>query len=139
MKFISYKADYKYQLVEMYSIQTNICLGKAISAEYISLHETGLLIIYDGYCWDGTSGPVIDTKENMRGSLVHDALYQLMRLGLLPQRYRKPADQLFMNICVEDGVLWLRAWFWKRALRRVGFIAASPSNKKAIQYAPGKP
>ena len=43
------------------------------------LNTKGHLIIKRSYAWDGPSGPTIDTKNFMRGSLVHDALYQLMR------------------------------------------------------------
>ena len=73
----------------------------------------------------------------MRGSLVHDALYQLMREGLLKTRtHRKEADLIFKRICIEDGVSNLRASAYYKALRKFGKPAASPQNKKDIQRAP---
>ena len=43
----------------------------------------------------GASGPTLDTDDTMElDSLVHDALYQLMREGCLPQSARKAADKL---------------------------------------------
>jgi len=40
---------------------------------------------------------------------VHDALYQLMRLKLLPASLRETADMLLRRICIEDGMCRLRA------------------------------
>ena len=61
-----------------------------------------LLVIKDGYAWDGASGPTVDTPATMYPALVHDALYQLMRLGIIPTGARKEADKLFLKI-VEGG------------------------------------
>jgi hypothetical protein len=92
-----------------------------------------------GYAWDGPSGPVKDTKKNMRASLVHDALYQLMRNKELNTRtHRKAADREFRDICKEDGVSNFRASVYYKALRKFGRPAASPENKKKIARAPKK-
>ncbi len=73
----------------------------------------------------------------MRASLVHDALYQLMRNEYLATRtYRKVADQLFKEICKEDGVSNLKASAYYKALRKFGKPAAIPQNKKIIHRAP---
>ncbi len=85
-KRIAYRSGYKYQLAKAYSIGINIKPGKDIKTKFIKLDRTGKLTIVGGYAWDGPSGPVVDTKENMRASLVHDALYQLMRNGKLTAR-----------------------------------------------------
>ena len=88
----------------------------------------------------GPSGPVIDTEENMRASLVHDALYQLMRHEELSSRvYRKAADKLFKAMCKEDGVSNLRASAYYKALRKFGKPATNPQNKKKIYRAPKSP
>ena len=48
----------------------------------------------------------------MRGPLVHDALYQLMRLEELDYKTdRKYADQLLKKICRGDGMSAFRAWY----------------------------
>ena len=91
----------------------------------------------NGYAWDGTSGPVVDTVENLRASVVHDALYQLMRNRLLSARvHRKAADELFRDICKADGVSRIKANVYYKALRRFGKPAASPQNKKVVMRAP---
>ena len=135
--FIRYRSDYKYQLAEDYRIQVLIRPKAAIKTNFIDLDITGLLRIKQAYTWDGPSGPVKDTPENMRASLVHDALYQLMRSNHLNARtQRKTADVQFSIICKEDGVSGRTANLWYRGLRRFGKPAASPQNKKKISRAP---
>ena len=67
-----------------------------------------------GYCWDGPSGPTIDTDNFMRGSLFHDSWYQIMREYAYFRKYRNDADKLLTLHCVEDGMSSLRAtWvYW---------------------------
>ena len=135
--YIRYRSDYKYQLAESYSIDIPILPNADIKTDFIELDIIGQLTLKKGYAWDGPSGPVIDTEENMRGSLVHDALYQLMRNDLLKTRtYRKAADRIFRDLCKEDGVSGYRANVWYRALRNFGKPAASPTGKKKIRRAP---
>ena len=135
--YIRYKADYKYQLANSYKINVSIKPNTDIDTDFISLDTSGNLLVKKGYTWDGPSGPVIDTDENMRASLVHDALYQLMRNEKLSARsHRKAADQLFKAICKDDGVSNLRASIYYKALRKFGKPAASPQNKKIVHRAP---
>ena len=92
---IRYRSGYKYQLATRYSILINIKPKKDIKTEFIKLDAKGKLTIKRGYAWDGPSGPVVDTKENMRASLVHDALYQLMRHEELSTKaYKDKADKI---------------------------------------------
>jgi len=100
---IKYKGGYKYQLAETYQATVDIRPADTIHTEFIHLTRTGLLMIGQGYAWDGPSGPAIDTKNFMRGSLIHDALYQLMREGHLPKTCRRAADVELRRACAEDG------------------------------------
>jgi hypothetical protein len=135
--YIRYRSDYKYQLAEDYRVKTLIRSKAAIKTDFIDLDIAGNLLIKQAYAWDGPSGPVKDTPENMRASLVHDALYQLMRNNHLNKRtYRKTADVQFSIICKEDGVSSRTANLWYHGLRRFGKPAASPQNKKKIARAP---
>ena len=137
--YIKYKSDYKYQLAEGYEIQISIKPKHDINTDFIDLDTQGNLVVKKGYAWDGPSGPVKDTEENMRASLVHDALYQLMRNDHLKSRtHRKAADQEFKQICLEDGVSKFWASVYYKALRKFGKPAASPQNKKKIARAPKK-
>lgn len=135
--YIRYRSEYKYQLANPYQIDIPILPSDDILTDYIELDSGGELTVKKGYAWDGPSGPVIDTKENMRASLVHDALYQLMRHEKLKTRaHRKTADKLFRDICKQDGVSRIRANIYYQALRKYGKPAASPENKKKIRRAP---
>lgn len=89
-----------------------------------------------GYAWDGPSGPAQDTPSFMRASLVHDALYQLMRLQLLPQAFRPAADRIMTRYTELDGMWPLRRWWTHRAVRLAAGYAASPKNQKPVLKAP---
>lgn len=135
--YITYRSDYKYQLADGYVINISIKPKLNIESEFINLDTNGKLNVKKGYAWDGPSGPVKDTKKNMRASLVHDALYQLMRNKKLSSRtHRKAADQEFKDICKADGVSNSKASTYYKALRKFGKPAASPKNKKKVVRAP---
>ncbi|MDQ6963065.1 MAG: hypothetical protein Q9M28_11175 [Mariprofundaceae bacterium] len=139
MHQIAYKEGYKYQIVEPYSIQINIKPNANIgtSSDFISLSKEGLLTLKTGYAWDGPSGLEIDTLNFMRSSLVHDALYQLMREGKLDKNtYRQPADQLLCSMGREDGVSALRAYWVYYAIRLLGDKGASPRGARTVIHAP---
>lgn len=139
MKCISYKRGYKYQLVEHFEHDIKIKPEQDVSSPsgYIELSAKGILEIKKGYAWDGPSGPTIDTLNFMRGSLVHDALYQLMREELLNlEVFRELADRLLQTMCKEDGMSSIRAWWVYKGLRIGGDPAANPDNKRPIAKAP---
>lgn len=138
-EYIRYRAEYKYQLANSYKLNIPVYPGTDVETDFIDLDTSGNLLVKKGYAWDGPSGPVIDTEENMRASLVHDALYQLMRNTYLSARtHRKAADQLFKDICKEDGVSNFRASVYFKSLRKFGKPAASPQNKRVVHRAPKK-
>ena len=124
IKYRSLKG-YKYQLTERYCVQTPIKPAQKIVSPFIRLGKGGSLQILKGYAWDGCSGPTWDDKKNMRGGLVHDACYQLLRegyLGDIEGKRRKIADQLLREICIEDGMSKIRAWYYYHAVRLVGGV-----------------
>ena len=137
-KHIFYRAGYRYQLAEDYVIQTRLKPKQAIDTQFIDLTLEGLLTVKKDYAWDGTSGPVIDTKENHRASLVHDALYQLMRQRLLSPRknYKDKADKLFRSLCKKDGVPSAVAQIYYQSLKKLGNPSTDPKNAKPVLQAP---
>jgi hypothetical protein len=97
----------------------------------------GILTIRRGYRWDGATNGGEDEIYNHRSSLLHDALYDLMRMGYLePDLFdigdpsecdnagdfnRKMADMVYYMIAVEDGesvekaesdFVWIRTGGW---------------------------
>lgn len=114
----------KYELTEHVYYRSSVKPTVILWIPQIALHPDGLLRIRRLYQWDGASGPTIDTASNLRASLIHDALYELLRSGLLGKaesaewrRYRKLADQELYRIMREDGANWLRAQYYYWAVR----------------------
>lgn len=129
---ISYTEGYKYQLVFGFSLKTGIKCGEYIETKYITLNKNGILVISPGYAWDGPSGPTYDSKSYMVAALVHDALYQLMRMGLLSVIWRAYIDNMFYHMCLDDGMWRWRAYLAYRAVRRFGAPSASAGKLKPI-------
>jgi len=128
MASITYHSGYHYQLVEDYTVESAIT-GVDVTIRFLRLMPSGLLTIEAGYAWDGASGPAVDTRTIMRGSLVHDALYQLLREGHLPPSYRLQADRLLYTLCREDGMSWPRAQWVYWGVRWGGSLHARASTR----------
>lgn len=134
---IRYRGGYRYQLRRAHVDRVGIVPDEPITTEYVSLTLDGTITMRSGYAWDGPSGPSVDTRSFMRGSLVHDALYQLMRLGELDaDRWRRTADRELQRMCREDGMLRIRAWWVHLAVRWFGEPFASPAASKPTETAP---
>ena len=87
------------------------------------------VIVERGYAWDGASGPTFDTCGSTRAALVHDVLYQCMRLGYVKDS-RKAADKLFRAMLKEGDMCPLRRWLWYVAVRWLGRKASEPTPRK---------
>jgi hypothetical protein len=135
-KIVYRKRQYKYQLHEDYSLD----IGRKDMPFYgglFMLTTNGILQILEGYAWDGPSGPTIDTKNFMRGSLVHDVLYQAIRMGVLPKEYKDSADLLLRDICIEDGMSKIRAWWVYYGVKKGGSPSCVPgTDEQEIMEAP---
>lgn len=133
---MKYRSGYKYQVAEDEVFKTKICPSKAIDTQFIHLTHGGILTVRSGYAWDGPSGPTIDTDDSMRGSLAHDAMYQLLRMELLAPTWREAIDDMFGEILAEDG-MWSWRWkFWVREVKKFAGAATDPKNKKVVHTAP---
>jgi len=133
---MEYQKGFKYQLTE-----NMVCFIPALqkygklSCDFITLSD-GHLMLLKGFAWDGASGPTIDTLSSMRGGAVHDALYKLIRLELLPPEVKEIADDILEFVCVKDGMWEWRAGVWHRAVDKLADAAADPRNKKKVHIAP---
>ena len=140
--YIAYEKlrGYKYRLKEDFFIYLPELLNYSIQTPYIQVKPNGHMMITEEYAWDGASGPTIDTKTSMRGSLTHDALYQCIRLGLLPKSFRRVADGILRRICLEDGMMEVRANTWEYCVNNFACYATKPrKNEGKIYYAPNEP
>lgn len=133
---IHYADGYKYQLREVYRVMTGIIPPKPIVTPWLALATNGELTISAGYAWDGPSGPTIDTPDSMRGSLVHDGFYQLIREGFLDARFRDLADALLRAICIEDGMWPVRADAWYVMVQQFGAPSIDPAKASPDKCAP---
>lgn len=137
MEQIFYRAGYKYQLAEDYSVIVPVVPERDISLRFIKLTLEGRLTIREDYAWDGPSGPTQDTPDSLRASLVHDALYALMREGQLDAaRWRDVADREFYRVLIEDGMETGRARAWYRGVCIFAEPSARPESAKPVMMAP---
>lgn len=106
---------YKYRLtVPYHHVMSEYVSGqKGSIGPWVSLHGN-YLFLREGYCWDGATGPAIDTDDFMAGSLVHDALYQLIGHGIIPKKpWKRYADNELVRVCKRAGMPWFRrTWVW---------------------------
>lgn len=138
LRCIQYSDGYRYQLRAAYAIRLPELADPSrapIVTEWLELDPDGTMRFRPGYAWDGASGPTFDSKSSMRGSLVHDGGYQLVRLGLLPASFRAALDLIFRRICREDGMWAPRAWAWYHAVRIFAKPATDPSSEAPVQRA----
>jgi len=107
---------WKYRLPEDETfIFDHIGLTDAIDTLYITMVGS-VINIKKGYAWDGSSIPLKRIAKFISfgfwdldkyckvASLHHDALYQLMRLGLLPKIYKDYVDSLYRFECISGGM-----------------------------------
>ena len=136
---IFYSAGYKYQVRKDWWVATSI-VAQACRIEdedlpgspWIELEGNGVLRVREGYALDGPSGPTIDTKTFMCGALIHDALYQLIRLGhLAAEPYRKTADDILRRVCLKDGMCHFRAFYVYWSVRLFAASSARPRSECA--------
>lgn len=111
---------YKYRLTKDYHhMLSGFDCESATLGPWIRLNKNYLFLKKD-YAWDGATS-AIDTEDFMRGSLVHDSLYQLIAHGKLPKSLKRYADKELVRICGRDGMPWFRrVWVWL-AVRTFGF------------------
>jgi len=135
-KCLYFKRGYKYQTSREYRIKLDIVPYAPIHTKFVKMDMDGQTWIFTGYSWDGASGPTWDTLNSMTGSLVHDVLYQLIRLGLIDAKYKEYADRVLHDICTEDGMFSWRADYWKWAVLKFGAGSCRPSAEPKEEVAP---
>ena len=128
---------YKYKLEEPETRDTGIT-GYEFFNRYMSMLDDGMLLVKAGYAWDGSSIPhkklfrfislgFYDPDKYCKiASLIHDALCQAMREGLLPAEFKLAADVLYCEMCLEGGMSQEQAnrRYW--ALRKYGDVGIKP-------------
>ena len=130
----------KYQKVQGFRVavtweyQTQIAVDRIIRTEWVDLVK-GLLIMKQGFCFE-PSGPTIKTKSVMQGCCVHDAIYYLIRNGLLEPHWKEPGDDLMKEIHLQDEVNAFRAGYFHWSVINFGDTSIDPRNRKKVLTAP---
>ena len=134
---IWYKPNVKYWLAGDAVFKTELRPKHNIKTKFIDLGTDGWMTVREGFAWDGPSGPTADTPDVIRGSLMHDAAYELMRQGLLDtEGDRQLADAELKRIMLDDGAAPGRSQIWYDMLRKFGAKNAIPEYAKAPICAP---
>lgn len=132
---IIYRRALRFQLAEECRIQTAV-LGFEVNVPRIGkLTKDGMLTVREDKAWDGPSPPAIRTRSFMRGSLAHDVLCQMIRLGYLPKSCILAAHQTLRDVCIEDDMWRIRAGWVYWAKRFMG-PATRPSGEFTQYRAP---
>lgn len=132
---IRYRPGYRFQLAEPFQCATPIreaCAGN----HWVGLSADGTLTIAAAYAWDGASGPIAQDATVVRGSLAHDALYQLMREFGLSRSWREAADGLMRLMFQADGMHPAMAAIAYKAVRLLGGQFLDPSSARPLLLAP---
>jgi hypothetical protein len=133
---LKYREGYKYQVYEDYTIRLPFGPERIIETKWFTFYLDGTLVIRAGYAWDGASGPTYDTKSSIVGSLVHDVIYECLRLGLLPPEWREKADEILEVLCRSDGMIPVRAEVWHDMVRIFAASSANTKNDRPVLVAP---
>lgn len=123
---------YKYQLSGEHKFKLHFDFPNINNFKWCSINNNELTI-KDGYCWDGPSGTTIDTKNSLVPSLIHDCLYQLIRLKLLDFSFKEYADKEFYKLLRERKMFWLRAVVWYLSVRYFGKKSCTVIQSKEIE------
>jgi len=109
-----YNDRYRYKLLRRFEYHLGILKFAEYSGRFLE-YKKGWLILKPGYCWDGASGPTINTKSLILPSLIHDACYQLIRERYFSKLLRRKVDEKFKKLYLEEAKGILKPLFWLRA------------------------
>lgn len=148
-KTIYYKRVGKYQTNRRHMFKTALRPKYEAKTGLLSLKPNGTLIIERFYSYDGPSGPtkfianrlprwlrIRFLKKFMRGSLAHDALFELFRRGKLNYKWFEAANLEMKRLCKEDGMWGIRVKYTFFAVNKFAHAAAAEKNKRKILTAP---
>lgn len=135
MKVIKYRDGYKYQLWKSITTNRHIPLRPIFGTSSTSLDRSWRDRHQERLRLGRPQRSHLRHESFMRGSLVHDALYQLIEdgVGLLPLSDRAQADAELRRICLEDGMSsasW--AWLVYKAVRMFGDDGSGIAGKGAV-------
>ena len=111
-------------------------LGEAVGNDFVRLAPDGDLSFAPLYSWNGITKSPYQGADSIRGTLVHDGLYQLMSECGLSQRWRDEADRLMLKYFLADGMPVPLAEGFYAIVRAAGWIFSKPTALHQVLVAP---
>lgn len=148
--FVGYRAGMKYQQTGDRATQTPWKGVPSFKRRFSRFDgDTGVLYIFDGFAWNGASGPTIDSDSSIWPSGEHDDFYGAIADGwgadqqasLAAQAWqrwvlRRKVDVFFARRLVECGMSKWRAQAWLWGVRKFGASHAEPEGRDELLTAP---
>jgi len=123
-----------YELSRELVLHSDLHPETRISIPGATLDVDGTLTLSPGFRWDGATG-ACDTKNFMRGSAGHDAIYNMHQLEqTMPKDWKKKADSLLNRLCREDGMSAWRRWWVRQAIRKGGHARPRDLNPSLVEH-----
>jgi len=129
---IQYLAGIKYRLDKPYRLKVKLNSDNIV-CRHVS-YTDGELLIDREFVWDGVTGMWINESAAMRGSLVHDAIYHLIRECGIDDSNAKIADDLLYQFSREDGVSWTLAQIMHYTTKYLGPYGRDPKFNQRAHY-----
>lgn len=129
---LKYKQGYRYQTQEQMGVGISFrCPTFRLTGGWASA-DLQVLVIQPWYAWDGASFVLFKWFGTpmpwLVPSVVHDALYQAIRDGVLGRQYRNDVDRFFYDLLRARGVSWLVATVAYYCVRIGGNFAVRKTN-----------
>lgn len=128
---MKYSAGWKYKTEEPVTVVVSELDGWYVTDSWGTL-DNGVVSIPKNYAWDGASFVLFKwfgTPNKWKTpSLVHDRLYQWIRIGRFTEEDRKPFDITFYNLLRKRRV--------NRLLALLAYGAVRIRGKYAVQHGP---
>lgn len=120
------KSKYPWRVVSMRIFHTGIT-GYFYACPYFTLSTNGSLCIMPNYLFNGNTGlPLVIEKSILSmmliGACLHDALYQLIQIKVLPKSARIKADNLLRAQWLLNGTPKPMAELGYTLVRRLGWM-----------------
>lgn len=120
------KSKYPWRVVSLRIFHTGIT-GYFYACPYFTLSTNGSLCIMPNYIFNGNTGLPLTIEKNilpmmLTGACFHDALYQLIKIKVLPKSVRFKCDNLLYAQWVLNGTPKPVAEFGYFMVRRFGWI-----------------
>ena len=114
-----YKTGYEHKTNCAWYFDTEVYPPETIETDLIRLTTKGSVRLRKHFSWNGANC-CPEFKTSIRGSALHDALFQLLGSGLLDMKWLPQANKEMLKTCKKSGM-----WAITRVLIRTGLRIGS--------------